>query len=204
MATSASSISIKKSPQPTHSSLSAPKLSELASSPTSLTTKASQTIKKQPANRSKITENNTNRARPQNGEEWTEISLNNSPDEIYYNNDVYSDDEDQIPYKPLPSDLSPEPALLTNVPGDVFPEKKRLNHQQSLPVMLETNEMTFEDLKRTESTQSPTVKCRGKLDSSLANWISRSSCGNSGESSSGISGELKKFFLKLYIVFTNL
>lgn len=71
----------------------------------------------------------------QNGEEWTEISLNNSPDEIFYNNDVYSDEEDQIPYKPLPMDLSPEtaqPISATIEPLKEQPNRKRLITQKSL------------------------------------------------------------------------
>ncbi|XP_011312214.1 uncharacterized protein [Fopius arisanus] len=119
-------------------------------------------------------------SREHNGEEWTEISLNNSPDDIYYNNDVYSDEEDQIPYKPLPSEVSPDSGSASMVSGfnDQLPQmsgrKKKLVNQQSLPVDWSGN------------SQSP-ARVKGKLDSSLASWITRSSaaqsdCGNSSNS----------------------
>ncbi|CAK9817554.1 SH3 domain-binding protein 5-like [Anthophora quadrimaculata] len=105
------------------------------------------------------TTNNTNPV-VQNGEEWTEISLNNSPDEIYYHNEVYSDEEDQIPYKPLPMDLSPE-----------------------------GNEVTLSNEKKADVTRSPSIKSKSKLDGSLTNWITRSSAGGeaSGGSSANSS-----------------
>ncbi|XP_011143176.1 uncharacterized protein LOC105185400 isoform X2 [Harpegnathos saltator] len=124
----------------------------------------------------------------QNGEEWTEISLNNSPDEIYYNNDVYSDEEDQIPYKPLPMDLSPEiaqPISATVEPLKEQSNRKRLITQKSLPTISKVNEVTLSEEKKAEVTRSPSVKNRGKLDGSLANWITRSSAG--GEASGGSS-----------------
>ncbi|XP_015115818.1 uncharacterized protein LOC107040303 isoform X2 [Diachasma alloeum] len=126
--------------------------------------------------------------RGQNGEEWTEISLNNSPDEIYYNNDVYSDEEDhQIPYKPLPSELSPDSGTASIISGHrqqpIGERNKRLVNQQSLPNDWEG------DGDGKEGTNSggdlleknPSGRNRGKLDSSLANWISRSSAANSGQ-----------------------
>ncbi|XP_076241955.1 uncharacterized protein LOC143183967 isoform X2 [Calliopsis andreniformis] len=134
----------------------------------------------------------TNKSNPtvQNGEEWTEISLNNSPDEIYYNNEVYSDEEDQIPYKPLPMDLSPESS---NVPANEantqslsdIANRKRLVTQKSLPAMPRGNEVTLSAEKKAEVTRSPSVKSKSKLDSSLANWITRSSAGS--EASGGSS-----------------
>lgn len=117
----------------------------------------------------------------QNGEEWTEISLNNSPDEIYYNNDIYSDEEDQIPYKPLPMDLSPENVNLPILPINIQALRndqnirKRLVSQKSLPSMTRTNEVSLSEEKRAEVTRSPSVRSKGKLDTSLANWITRSS-----------------------------
>ncbi|XP_043496821.1 uncharacterized protein LOC122520674 isoform X2 [Polistes fuscatus] len=117
----------------------------------------------------------------QNGEEWTEISLNNSPDEIYYNNDIYSDEEDQIPYKPLPMDLSPENLNLPILPINIQALhndqniRKRLVSQKSLPSMTRTNEVSLSEEKRAEVTRSPSVRSKGKLDTSLANWITRSS-----------------------------
>ncbi|XP_014598960.1 PREDICTED: uncharacterized protein LOC106784187 isoform X2 [Polistes canadensis] len=117
----------------------------------------------------------------QNGEEWTEISLNNSPDEIYYNNDIYSDEEDQIPYKPLPMDLSPEIVNLPILPINVqvlYNDqniRKRLVSQKSLPSMTRTNEVSLSEEKRAEVTRSPSVRSKGKLDTSLASWITRSS-----------------------------
>ncbi|KAK9299599.1 hypothetical protein QLX08_007411 [Tetragonisca angustula] len=126
----------------------------------------------------------------QNGEEWTEISLNNSPDEVYYNNEVYSDEEDQIPYKPLPMDLSPEsnnpPTNSANI--QLFSEttsQKKLVTQKSLPTMSKGNEVSLSSEKKAEVTRSPSVKSKSKLDSSLANWITRSSAG--GEASGGSS-----------------
>ncbi|KAG8040003.1 hypothetical protein G9C98_001521 [Cotesia typhae] len=84
----------------------------------------------------------------QNNEKWTEISLNNSPDDIYYNNEMYSDEDDQIPYKPLPSELSPESIINTSGSSDT---------------------------KDAQITRSPSIKSRGKLDSSLTNWITKNS-----------------------------
>jgi hypothetical protein len=125
----------------------------------------------------------------QNGEEWTEISLNNSPDEVYYNNEVFSDEEDQIPYKPLPMELSPEMAQPIDVVTEASKEqnaRKRLVTQKSLPTISKVNEVSLSDEKKAEVTRSPSVKNRNKLDNSLANWISRSSAGSeaSGGSSS--------------------
>lgn len=136
----------------------------------------------------------------QNGEEWTEISLNNSPDEVYYNNDMYSDEEDQIPYKPLPMDLSPELAQAINVIAEPSKEqinRKRLVTQKSLPTMSKVNEVTLSEEKKAEVTRSPSVKNRSKLDSSLANWITRSSAG--GETSGGSSSKWMKVSLKYFI-----
>ncbi|KAK2588960.1 hypothetical protein KPH14_001814 [Odynerus spinipes] len=128
----------------------------------------------------------------QNGEEWTEISLNNSPDENYYNNDIYSDEEDQIPYKPLPMDLSPENINLPTLPlnTQTLPNeqhnRKRLVSQKSLPSITRTNEVSLSEEKKAEVTRSPSVRSKGKLDNtSLANWITRSSAG--GEISGGSS-----------------
>ncbi|XP_011861474.1 PREDICTED: uncharacterized protein LOC105558416 isoform X2 [Vollenhovia emeryi] len=135
-----------------------------------------------------VSDRKNNCANSQNGEEWTEISLNNSPDEIYYNNDVYSDEEDQIPYKPLPMDLSPELAQAINViaePSKEQTNRKKLVTQKSLPTMSKVNEVTLSEEKKAEVTRSPSVKNRSKLDSSLANWITRSSAG--GETSGGSS-----------------
>ncbi|XP_012522247.1 guanine nucleotide exchange factor rei-2 isoform X2 [Monomorium pharaonis] len=135
-----------------------------------------------------ISSRKNNSTNSQNGEEWTEISLNNSPDEIYYNNDVYSDEEDQIPYKPLPMDLSPELAQAISAPVESPKEqtnRKRLVTQKSLPTMSKVHEVTLTEEKKAEVTRSPSVKNRSKLDSSIANWITRSSAG--GEASGGSS-----------------
>lgn len=127
----------------------------------------------------------------QNGEEWTEISLNNSPDEIYYNNDIYSDEEDQIPYKPLPMDLSPENVDLPTLPINTEAvsndqnNRKRLVSQKSLPAMTRMNEVSLSEEKKAEVTRSPSVRSKGKFDSSLTNWITRSSA--AGEISGGSS-----------------
>ncbi|XP_017761541.1 PREDICTED: uncharacterized protein LOC108551785 isoform X2 [Eufriesea mexicana] len=125
-----------------------------------------------------------------NGEEWTEISLNNSPDEMYYNTEIYCDEEDQIPYKPLPMDLSPEgnnpPTNGANIQS--FGEessRKKLITQKSLPAMPKGNEVSLSNEKKTEVTRSPSVKSKSKLDTSLTNWITRSSAG--GEASAGSS-----------------
>lgn len=133
---------------------------------------------------------NKNNAATQNGDEWTEISLNNSPDEIYYNNDMYSDEEDQIPYKPLPMDLSPETTQqisATAEPPKEQTNRKRLVTQKSLPTISKVNEVTLSEEKKAEVTRSPSVKNKGKLDGSLANWITRSSAG--GEASAGSSSK---------------
>lgn len=133
---------------------------------------------------------NKNNAATQNGDEWTEISLNNSPDEIYYNNDMYSDEEDQIPYKPLPMDLSPETTQQINATAEPPKEqtnRKRLVTQKSLPAISKVNEVTLSEEKKAEVTRSPSVKNKGKLDGSLATWITRSSAG--GEASGGSSSK---------------
>ncbi|KAL6261874.1 hypothetical protein P5V15_006958 [Pogonomyrmex californicus] len=167
-----------------HTSSSAPGLADLSGiiSP----------VEKRVKIQTPINDRKNNSAHSQNGEEWTEISLNNSPDEIYYNNDVYSDEEDQIPYKPLPMDLSPELAQSINVTAELQKEqtnRKRLVTQKSLPTMSKVNEDTLSEEKKAEVTRSPSVKNRGKLDSSLANWIIRSSAGGetSGASSTNSS-----------------
>ncbi|XP_078035245.1 uncharacterized protein LOC144469159 isoform X2 [Augochlora pura] len=146
-------------------------------------------IEKRVTIKTPVETNNTNTT-AQNGEEWTEISLNNSPDEIYYNNEVYSDDDDQIPYKPLPMDLSPEGNNPTASGGTIQPlvdisSRKKLITQKSLPAMPKGNEVTLSVEKKAEVTRSPSIKSKSKLDSSLANWISRSSAG--GEASGGSS-----------------
>ena len=127
----------------------------------------------------------------QNGEEWTEISLNNSPDEIYYNNEVYSDEEDPIPYKPLPMDLSPDSGHPPNSGAIVQPlgeeaGRRKLVTQKSLPAMPKGNEVTLSAETKAEVTRSPSVKSKSKLDTSLANWITRSSAAG-GEASGGSS-----------------
>ncbi|XP_066597203.1 uncharacterized protein [Prorops nasuta] len=139
--------------------------------------------------KSPATENNKNSVVLNNGEEWTEISLKNSPDDIFYNNERYSDEEEeQIPYKPLPMDLSPETSNEphTLVGGRFDGEhniRKRLVSQKSLPVMPRTNEVTLSEEIKTEVTRSPSTRSKGKHDTGLANWITRSSVGN--ESASG-------------------
>ncbi|KOC68658.1 SH3 domain-binding protein 5-like, partial [Habropoda laboriosa] len=110
----------------------------------------------------------------QNGEEWTEISLNNSPDEVYYHNEIYSDEEDQIPYKPLPMDLSPEGINPATNGSSIqqFSEasiRKKLITQLSLPTMSKGNEVTLTNEKKADVTRSPSIKSKSKLDSSLTN-----------------------------------
>ncbi|KZC05816.1 SH3 domain-binding protein 5-like, partial [Dufourea novaeangliae] len=135
--------------------------------------------------------NNTNAA-VQNGEQWTEISLNSSPDEVYYNNEVYSDEDDQIPYKPLPMDLSPEATAGCIQPfGDVCSRKKLIT-QKSLPAMSKGNEVTLSAEKKAEVTRSPSTKSKTKLDSSLANWITRSSAGGEASASSSASSSRRQ------------
>lgn len=164
-----------------HTSSSAPGLADLSG----IISPVEKRVKIQsPVNDSK------SNAATQNGEEWTEISLNNSPDEIYYNNDVYSDEDDQIPYKPLPMDLSPETAQPINATVEPLKEqsnRKRLITQKSLPTISKANEVSLSEEKKAEVTRSPSVKNRGKLDGSLANWITRSSAG--GETSGGSSSK---------------
>ncbi|XP_076756835.1 uncharacterized protein LOC143426958 isoform X2 [Xylocopa sonorina] len=126
----------------------------------------------------------------QNGEEWTEISLTNSPDEVYYNNEVYSDEEDQIPYKPLPIDLSPDGSIPSINGANIHSlneasSRKKLITQKSLPTLPKGNEISLSNEKKTEVTRSPSMKSKSKLDTSLTNWITRSSAG--GEASGGSS-----------------
>ncbi|XP_033213005.1 uncharacterized protein LOC117170363 [Belonocnema kinseyi] len=122
----------------------------------------------------------------ENGEEWTEISLNNSPEETFYNNEAFSDDEDgKIPYKRLPIDLSLEGEIVERS-GEK--RKNKLVTQQSLPAMPKTHEVSLSDESKAEVTRSP-IKSRSKVDSRIANWISRNSVtgetsGNSSANSS--------------------
>lgn len=128
-----------------------------------------------------------------NGDEWTEISLNNSPDEICYNNENYSDEDEPIPYKPLPMDFSPDAVNSSTTIIDSVktakeePIRKKLVTQQSLPVISKNHEIAMSIEKRDEVTRSPSMKNRTKLDSSLASWISRSSA--AGEASCSSSSE---------------
>ncbi|XP_063984931.1 uncharacterized protein LOC135166540 isoform X2 [Diachasmimorpha longicaudata] len=136
--------------------------------------------------------------RGQNGDEWTEISLNNSPDEIYYNNDVYSDEEDQqIPYKPLPSELSPDSGTASIISGprqSNSARNRRLVNQQSLPVDWSGDGDGTEGRNSGTEAMEKNIsgRNRGKLDSSLANWISRSSAANSGASCGSSSNSSRR------------
>ncbi|XP_008545636.1 SH3 domain-binding protein 5 isoform X1 [Microplitis demolitor] len=197
----ASLSTIRNTQLPQKTSVSTSRLSELITSPSlSVTASSSSSNSAQTGSNelksSKSSENKFNHDNnhldkhtnsksndnTENNEKWTEISLNNSPDDIYYNNDVYSDDDDQIPYKPLPSELSPESIIAGENKDPAYISKKRLSHQQSLPATVQNNEMTIEDQKKSEITRSPSTKCRGRLDSSLTNWITRNSAAY-GESS---------------------
>lgn len=121
----------------------------------------------------------------QNVDEWTEISLNNSPEELPIESEVYSDEEDQVPYKPLERELSPESSMVSsNTKGNV--KRKKLVTQKSLPAMAEKNEISLSDEKKAQVTRSPSFKRKGKLDNCLPTWISRNSAG--GEMSAGSSG----------------
>lgn len=144
-------------------STSTPQLSNLSSSSSS-----SERVKKIKIVSPSGSDKKSNRT-VQNGDEWTEISLNNSPDEICYSDE----DEPPIPYKPLPMDFSPEPESREKI------TKKKLIAQQSLPAISKTND--------DEVTRSPSLKNKTKLDTSLASWISRSSAG--GDVSCGSSSE---------------
>ncbi|XP_046743137.1 uncharacterized protein LOC124409515 isoform X2 [Diprion similis] len=133
----------------------------------------------------------------QNGDEWTEISLNNSPEENCYNNETYSDEDDPIPYKPLPTDFSPEAANSTIADSVIQPVKeeqirKKLVTQQSLPAISRVHDVTINEDKKSEVTRSPSMKSRTKLDSSLANWISRSSAAGDASSSSSTSSSRRQ------------
>lgn len=130
---------------------------------------------------------------PENGEEWTEINLNNSPEENFYN-EAFSDEEEQIPYKRLPLDLSPEGEVL-----EEHGEKRRnkLVTQKSLPSMPKTNEVSLSEERKAEVTRSPSMKSRSKVDNRIANWISRSSV--AGEASGSSSGEC--FYEKIHFLY---
>ena len=120
----------------------------------------------------------------EHGDEWTEISLNNSPEENFYNNEAFSDEEDQIPYKRLPMDMSPDGEFAERS-GEK--RKNKLVTQQSLPTMPKTHEVSLSEEKKAEVTRSPSMKSRTKVDSRIANWISRSSV--AGEASGSSSGK---------------
>lgn len=109
----------------------------------------------------------------QNGEEWTEINLNNSPENIHCKDEIFSDDEDQIP-----DDAS------THSTNTI--KQKKLVSQKSLPVMIENNDISLSKEKKAQVTRSPSFKKKGKLDSCLATWITRNSI--TGEISAESSG----------------
>ncbi|XP_012259305.2 uncharacterized protein LOC105687914 isoform X1 [Athalia rosae] len=128
-----------------------------------------------------------------NGDEWTEISLGNSLEETCYNDENYSDEDDPIPYKPLPMDFSPDANNSMTINDDSTQTKeapvyKKLVTQQSLPAMSKTYDITPNDNK-VEVIRSRSIRNRAKLDSRVANWISRSaaacdaSCSSSNSSS---------------------
>lgn len=121
----------------------------------------------------------------QKSDEWTEISLNNSPEEIDCNNEVYSEEEEQIPYKPLERELSPDSVNATNNKNE-NPKRKKLVTQKSLPAMTEKNEVSLSEEKKAQVTRSPSFKRKGKLDTCLSTWISRNSM--TGEMSAASSG----------------
>lgn len=135
----------------------------------------------------------------QNGDEWTEINLHNSPEEVCVNNkDAYSDEEDQIPYKPLGADLSPEITQGLNESSDSA-KRKKLVSQKSLPSMTEKNEISLTQENKAQITRSPSFKRKGKLDSCIATWLSRNSVGSeaSAESSSKYSDLILQSLKKL-------
>ncbi|XP_044590238.1 SH3 domain-binding protein 5-like isoform X1 [Cotesia glomerata] len=195
----ASLSTIKNTQLPQKTSVSTPRLSEVittlspsaaasssSSSSSNLAQIGSNQLKRSKSSSNKLNhdiknpnhqQNNKNIDHTENNEKWTEISLNNSPDDIYYNNEMYSDEDDQIPYKPLPSELSPESMIVTSGSSDTKDarNKKCLSHQQSLPATVQNNEMTIGEHKKSEITRSPSTKSRGKLDSSLTNWITKNS-----------------------------
>ena len=119
---------------------------------------------------------------PRENEEWTEISLNSSPDEKRNNGEIL-EDSDQIPYKSLQSDLNSEG---TNSSSETCNSRKKLITQKSLPAMIESNEISLTEEKKAQVTRSPSFKKKSKLDSCLATWISRNSV--SSEISSCSSG----------------
>lgn len=116
---------------------------------------------------------------------------------------MYSDEDDQIPYKLLPSELSPESMINTSGSSDTKDariNKKYLSHQQSLPATVQNNEMTIGEHKKSEITRSPSTKSRGKLDSSLTNWITKNSAVY-GESSCTSGKILIEILTVLNIIF---
>lgn len=89
-------------------------------------------------------------------------------------------------------DLSPESNNAPPSDADIQPLneaaiRKKLVTQKSLPAMPKGNEVTLSVEKKAEVTRSPSMKSKSKLDSSLANWITRSSAGS--EASGGSSGK---------------
>lgn len=125
---------------------------------------------------------------PENGEEWTEISLNNSPEENYYN-EAFSDEEDQIPYKRLPVDLSPD-GESTERTGEK--RRNKLVTQKSLPSMPKANEVSLSEEIKAEVTRSPSMKSRSKVDNRIANWISRSSVADEASGSSSANSSRRQ------------
>ncbi|XP_058791579.1 uncharacterized protein LOC131664470 isoform X2 [Phymastichus coffea] len=136
-----------------------------------------------------LPENNKETNGIPNGDEWTEINLNKSPEEVRcYNKNTYSDEEDPIPYKPLGTDLSPEVTQTGNESSECV-KRKKLVSQKSLPAMTEKNEISLSQEKKAQITRSPSFKRKGKLDSCIATWLSRNSIGSeaSAESSTNSS-----------------
>lgn len=130
-------------------------------------------------------ENGGGSEKVEKNEEWSEISLNNSPEEYFRNEECFSDEEEQIPYKLLPAELSPEKRNAIAVKE----QRRKLVTQKSLPTMLPRSN---DEEKKSQVSGSPSSKKKGKLESgsSIATWISRNSnvCNVIGESSAGSSG----------------
>ncbi|XP_051172754.1 227 kDa spindle- and centromere-associated protein-like isoform X2 [Leptopilina boulardi] len=124
----------------------------------------------------------------ENGEEWTEISLNNSPEENFYN-EAFSDEEEQIPYKRLPVDLSPDGETMERT-GEK--RRNKLVTQKSLPSMPNTHEVSLSDERKAEVTRSPSMKSRSKVDNRIANWISRSSVADEASGSSSANSSRRQ------------
>lgn len=117
----------------------------------------------------------------ENIEEWAEIKLT-SPDVNDYKKSFHSDDDDNdsIPYKPLPSETSSDAIHGVSENGACTVTCKKFVNNPLFLMNKKTGIGNYFD--KFESTKNSSTKSRRKIDSNLTNWITGSSAGESSSS----------------------